>query len=414
MGSCIGRIEREFILQALFTKKIPLSVHGEKKELQGELIRLDDSGLDIKLSEDGHFSSREKVRVFFPFYGHVMTFNSEIVRNGQCITLDPPKEIYKNLQRKYERVVPPEGITASFVLANTKVVLKYPRIDDYDPVDVPEVSEGFDYSNIKNLVEDFRQKIHAMNAVESIVMFRGKEAQSLEELLVSRTGKILFVPDTEKGIPESGEYDYGRIITAATIVSLMEQTHDTLYDLERFQFEFQQKKRDGIHSEMIFPIIYHAYVTGFIRVAKEGDDDSPFTSGEFSYVNDFSRVLAYALKIFGYFKDEEKGEGEFSPEIIDVSASGLLFSHPSQELKLSLLLYNDLTLTLKVGHRRMDISSRVMRKYPEKNTSCYALQFMDIKPEDFRFLFDYVYGKDFAPEDESLWEGGAPPPELKL
>jgi hypothetical protein len=416
MGSAIGRIEREFILQTLFSKKIPLSIHGKKKEIKGDIIRLDDSSIEVQLDKDvkGLFSPRESVRVFFPYYGHIMTFNSEVLRANESITLSYPKEVYKNLQRKYERVTTPEGITASFTLSNIKVALSYPKIEEYDPVDVPEVSDDFDCSDIRRLVDDFRQKVRAMNATESIVMFRGREAQSLDELLISRTGRILFVPDTEKGIPEAGEYAYEHVITASTIMSLQEQTHDTLYDLERFQFEYQQKNHDGIHGEMYCPILYHAYVVGYVRVSREGEDDTPFSISELAYVHDFSRVLAYSLKIYGYFKDEEKGAGEFSPEIIDISASGLLFSHPSQELKLSLLLYNDVLLTLRVGHRKMNIGCRVMRKYPEKNTTCYGLQFMDIQPEDFRFLFDYVYGKDLTEEDERLWEGGAPPPELKL
>jgi hypothetical protein len=39
---------------------------------------------------------------------------------------------------------------------------------------------------------------------------------------------------------------------------------------------------------------------------------------------------------------------------------------------------------------------------------------MDIKPEDFRYLFEVVYGRSFTERDDRLWEGGAKPPEVVL
>jgi hypothetical protein len=40
--------------------------------------------------------------------------------------------------------------------------------------------------------------------------------------------------------------------------------------------------------------------------------------------------------------------------------------------------------------------------------------FMRMQPEDFRFLFEHLYGKRFSEEYEGKWEGGAPPPPLDL
>jgi len=78
------------------------------------------------------------------------------------------------------------------------------------------------------------------------------------------------------------------------------------------------------------------------------------------------------------------------------------------------MLYTDLDLTITLGHRKTKVASRVMRKYSDRHSTYFGVVFLTIQPEDFRFLFDYVYGRPFNPEEDALWEGGAEPPKIKL
>jgi hypothetical protein len=55
-----------------------------------------------------------------------------------------------------------------------------------------------------------------------------------------------------------------------------------------------------------------------------------------------------------------------------------------------------------------------MRKYKIKDIYFYGIQFLEVAPEDFRFLFEHVYGRPFADADDRFWEGGADPPELNF
>ena len=89
-----------------------------------------------------------------------------------------------------------------------------------------------------------------------------------------------------------------------------------------------------------------------------------------------------------------------------------LLSHPEKKLSELLGMYGDLKLVLKIGPRRMEIFSRVMRKYKTGGLYFYGIQFLEIEPENFRFLFDYVYGRPFSDDDDRFWEGGTEPPEL--
>ena len=105
---------------------------------------------------------------------------------------------------------------------------------------------------------------------------------------------------------------------------------------------------------------------------------------------------------------------EYSANIVDISASGLLFAHPSHELAENFVLYTDFDLIMQFDKRKMVVPSRVMRRFDEEDTHYYGILFLEMKPEDFRYLFDLIYGREFTQEDEDVWEGGSAPPTVDL
>jgi len=52
----------------------------------------------------------------------------------------------------------------------------------------------------------------------------------------------------------------------------------------------------------------------------------------------------------------------------------------------------------------MEIESMVIRKYKDKNTYYFALKFIKMTPEDFRFLFEHIYGKPYSEKSKPIWE----------
>lgn len=116
----------------------------------------------------------------------------------------------------------------------------------------------------------------------------------------------------------------------------------------------------------------------------------------------------------GYFKAEAAGDRRFEAPIIDISAAGILFAHPSDDLARELHIHADLDLTLRIAKRTISTSGRIMRKLKDAHNSYFGIIFMTMVPEDFRFLFEYLYGKPYAPKYDMSWEGGAPPPSLEL
>ena len=58
--------------------------------------------------------------------------------------MEHPEGVYKNLQRKFERVKVRNPVDVTFSLHGTKVELNFPKSDRLSPVDPPEADVTFD------------------------------------------------------------------------------------------------------------------------------------------------------------------------------------------------------------------------------------------------------------------------------
>lgn len=410
MGVKISRIEKEFILKALDDSKEPLKIHGHRIQREGLLLEMKgDEFLEVfsERRDLDVFKSGEKLRFFFSFYGHVMTFDTEVVRAGEVLTVRMPDRIMKNLQRKYERVKP-EGVHLSFAVDDMRIELDFPKSEEYIDVsdfDTADLGEWEDTEDINDLVGRFREEAAKFSDVSRIIMFRSRKPQLFNELLVASKGQILYIPDMEKpevGLPVDDEgMNYHTI---------------RLEGLDEVALEGYTIKRtgDNIYAEITCPILFQEYVVGYVYLANNRRRKRLLNREALEYVSQFSRVLSWKLQKNGYFRDGKPVPQTFSPEIVDISGAGLLFTDSSSRLNEKLLVYSDIDLYLELSERRIKIFSRVMRKYQAGPHFFYGVQFLEMEPEDFRVLFEYVYGRHFKAEDETLWEGGAAPPELNL
>ncbi len=404
MGNSISRIEREFIIKALDDNKFVLSMHGLKKEADVVILNYEEEDfVDVysKNRDLDEFEIGEKVRLFFSYYGHVMTFNSKILScDEEKVRLAYPEGILKNLQRKFERVNPPKGVGLQFTVDNVKVELRFPESGRFVRLEEHSSNGKFDTTSINKLVSDFKEIISSHCDENRITMFRDREPESFEEKLISSTGSVFFmqsiyegmtVPETKSDIP---------------VVSKEELEPEEIEQL------ISDMKRAGEYSVLYCPILYHEYTAGYIFLCNEKNKKIEVDTLE--YVYEFSKILAWSLNKNNYFSGGQTKAQQFKSQIIDISASGLLFADTSENLSDVLNIYTDINLELKINKRKMVVYSRIMRKYHNKGTTFYGVQFMDINPEDFRYLFEYVYGRVFTETDSNMWEGGSRPPTLEL
>ena len=417
MGTEMGRIEQEFILSNIIEKTLPVKLHIKKVEVEGIFLSMEDDCLFFSSSDSSisNMAIGENINFFFAFFSHTMTFSSKILKDGNPLQVTLPKHIYKNLKRKFVRILPGQEIELSFSLENARIVLDFPKTQEYESLKEGIYSEDFDLSNLKELFQQFKLKAASYADESEIVMLRGKNIESFEEKIITDTGKSLFIPDTTIPLPDNSRINSENAITTELFLD-NHGNEIVVCDKNLRQLEVMIKKKygNGIFSELYTPVIYHEYAVSYIRLYNNKTKNKPFTSSTLNFVREFSRILAYALEKQGYFSGGQLKENKFKPEIIDLSASGLLFTHPEKKLSEMLGMYGDLQLILKIGPRKIEMLSRVMRKYKIKDVYFYGIQFLEIVPEDFRFLFDYVYGRPFSDDDDRYWEGGAEPPELNF
>jgi hypothetical protein len=418
MGVGVGRIEREYILRELMDKRISLNLHGNQEEVPCTIADMQDNELTLQVAPGSplRLSEDDTVRLFFSFYEQTMTFPSRVhaVQSDEVVVAYP-ESMHKNLQRKYERVPPPTGLKVTFTFKGERIDLGYPKTDAYDPVERPQVTGDVEDLDLSSLVSTFREAVRVHCEENTIVMFRERKPATIEEKLVARSGRALYIPNTAKDLPKEPIWPEERIITKDLAQQLMEELDrsnaspgDALLELLRW------KQGRGITAELYCPIVYHEYVVGYVLCTSRGTTPQGLNQRAVEYVWQFSKVLAYALMVSGYFKKDEDAIKLYDARIIDISSSGILFAHSSEQLARSVLLYTDLDLHLKAGKRAMRLETRVMRKFRNAGLTYYGGQFMSVKPEDFRFLFDFLYGRPITPEDEATWEGGAAPPPVDL
>lgn len=418
MGIQVGRIEKEYILGSVRDKQITLKLHARQQQMEVLVKKFDTK--QIVLLPQAEFTEpleeKEALQVFFSYFGHTMTFETRVIEAGNdTIICEYPRHVVKNLERKYERVSPPDNVSIHFISKGQKIVLDFPRSEEYNPVHKPAAIDEVENTSLQGLISDFRRKVGEIVSVESIKMFRGKMPQTFEERCISRFGKILYVPQTE-----SCKFELDRIADIDIIdrAKLREQLIDegTLEKNVNFKIDsiIAEKRDADIFSELYCPILFQEYVSGYIYLMNTYDKRKTISDALIEYVDQFAKILAYSLKIHGYFKGKKAEAVEYSATIVDISASGLLFAHPSEELAENFVLYTDFDLIIQFDKRKMSIPARIMRRFEEEDTYYYGVLFLEMQPEDFRYLFDFIYGREFTAEDEDVWEGGAAPPTVDL
>ncbi|HET6486961.1 MAG TPA: PilZ domain-containing protein, partial [Spirochaetia bacterium] len=304
-------------------------------------------------------------------------------------------------------------IQVSFSLKGKSVELKFPKSERYKSLEPPEVSPEFDSDRIQEVVRIYREKMEPRVTESAIAMLRDKVPRAWEEKIIVRLGKSLWIPSTEEDFPSHDPYPDGRIITKADLVRLEQeggaQPHVITSRLANILYE---KTKQQLFSELWTPVLYNEYAVGYLRIWNTLPRRERISRELLDYQQEFAKILCYSLATNGYFRAETSTERRYEAPIIDMSASGLLFAHTSNDLVRDLMVHNDLPLSFKLEGRTMKIGARIMRKFRDAENVYFGVLFMKIEPEDFAALYQFLYGKPFDPAADGRWEGGAPPPPL--
>ncbi len=418
MGVKVGRIVKEFVFKSLLDQQIKIDLHGNKKKLSGVLVEVSESRLELEctLQDLEKLEPDEQIRVFFYLQNNYHTFEATVIekKDGRLF-LTHPEGVYKNPQRKFERIKLKTPIEVFFTLQGKRVELNFPKAERPLPEEEPEIAEDFAVAGIQRLTREFRQKMSKIVSTNDITMMRNKIPATYEEKLMATTGKILWIPSVDEDFISVDPFPEERIITKKDLIKYEESFNTPVHiinsKLGNILYEKQKKK---IFSEVYCPVLYDQYLVGYLYIANQNEMRKRISRDTIDYLYEFAKVLSYSLELNGYFTSETSGEQRYEAPIIDISAAGLLFAHTLPSLAKDLLIHTDIDLTIKFTDKKLVIGSRVRRKFKDNERCYFGVQFLNFAEEDFRYLFELLYGRPYTMEEEDRWEGGSPPPPLDL
>ncbi len=395
----VSHIEKEFLFKSVVQNEHPVRFHGVSTAGTGVIRDYNRDGVCVTLLDtidNACFSVCERIIGYFDCHGKTYAFESTVRdTRDRDIRLDCPHQLIRSLQRKFIRVKKPRDVQVLFRLPNEDINLSYPVCPEYISIDEIELSSNFRDKTLPDVINRFKKDVALRSSENTIIMFRTQKPSRFEEELVSKTGKVLFIPSTSSTLPKTDPYPEGRIITE----SIEESFEDPNYFIEGSHFEklLNEKQKLGISSEIWCPIVYYQYVVGYIYISNKNGDS--FDIGMVDYLWDFTRILAWYLKETGYFsvESEPKRAPGHEPKILDMSPGGVLFSLPRSEIRTPIREGSLFSIEIQMKKREEPIccSARVVRRFEEEESITYGTSFVNLSAQDMMNLYEVLYRRPY-------------------
>ncbi|MCL2764574.1 MAG: PilZ domain-containing protein [Treponema sp.] len=409
MATPVGRIEKEFLFKALYEEKLPVMLVRDRTEYILTLSQ--PAGHELVFYPDrplGKLKNNSKLVLLFDYRGQVIDFNTEIIsQKDDLLYCKAPDTLYKNLDRNYLRVDTPSDLKILFTFRGDRYNLTFPKISEYESIMSEDLVRTLDPRNLTGLIKQIASMLNNFADGYRIVNFKDKKPETTEERIVSETGKTLFIPSTVGFLPKTDPYPKKRIITEDLFKRYLESTGVGASYLDDNCARFLKNKfNDGIFSDAWVPILFHEYVIGYIHIWIDKQGRLPFDFSVLDNVYQYAKVLAFSLKENGYFEHGKVQNQPFEGRVLDISASGLLFSYPLGNTLLSTLLVDaELTVTIEAPNRSVHVVARIVRRFKDKSASYFGCRFLNMAPEDMRFLFEHLYGRQLDTNDATFLSG---------
>jgi c-di-GMP-binding flagellar brake protein YcgR len=409
MAIPVGRIEREFLLKVLYDDRLPVKYIKDRAEYS---LFLEQPAVDeLVFRPDRPIAKLKlhaKLPMLFDYKGQAIDFSTEVIAfRDELIVCVMPEKLHKNLDRDYLRVDAPSDMKIVFTFRGDRYNLSFPKIMEYENIQAEDVFRKNDTVDLSSLIKQITASLSNFADGYKIVSFKDKKPETVEERIVSETGKALFLPSTVGFFPKNDPYPKKRIITEEIFKRYLESTGVGIAYLEENCARFiKNKYTNGIFSDAWIPILFHEYVIGYIHIWIDKEGRLPFDFSVLDSLYQFAKVLAYSLKEHGYFEYGKMPNAPFDGKVLDISASGLLFAYPNGSNLASILLVDsDLTVTLEAPHRTISLAARIVRRFKDKSSNYYGCRFLNMAPEDMRFLFEHIYGRQIDDSDAAFLSG---------
>jgi hypothetical protein len=408
MATPVKRIEKEFLLKVLYDEQLPIMYLKNQSEYVLTLEKPTKGQMFLKADRPvAGLRARKKMDLIFDYRGQVIIFAVEVSSfKDEHIVTDEPEFLYKNLERSFSRVSTPSDMQVQFTFLGDRYSLTYPKVPEYESGEPGEFVKNLNPKNLSGLIEQMAAWIKGYANSYKLVIFKDSKPATTEERIVAETGKTLYLPSTLAAFPKGDPYPKKRLITEDMFKRYLESTGVDLKFVDEATARFIKTKFDnGIFSDAWVPVLFQEYVIGYIHIWINKEGTLPFDYDVIDTLYQFAKILAYSLKINGYFEGGKLRNEPFEGKVIDISASGLLFAYPHSTLSSSLMPDSELSVKLLAPRRSVNTNAKIVRRYKDSTQDYFGCRFLDMAPEDLRFLFEFIYGKPFTDSDASFLTG---------
>ena len=406
MATPVKNIEKELLLKTLFDEEIPVIYYKDRVEYALMLKNQAKEDMIFEVNQPiEKLKVKERIDLMFEYRGKPVAFIAEVVQiKEQEITCAMPENFYKDLDRSYSRVSVPAQMQVNFTFLGERYNLAFPKLTEYSAADIDHVFHEEGVKNLSGLIEQMAAWIKTFASNYCLVLFKDTKPSTTEERIISETGRALFLPSTREGFPLSDPFPRTRIITDDAFKRYLESTGIGAAFIDNACARFIKAKLDkNIFSDAWIPILFHEYVIGYVHLWIDVDDKPPFDYEIINTLFQLTKVLAYSLKINGYFEKGKLKNDPFEGKVIDISASGLLFAYPVSS-SISSALHPDSKLTVKITtpDRGITTEARIVRRFKDKTNGYYGCRFEKMGSDDHSYLFEFIYGKPFTDTDSDF------------
>jgi c-di-GMP-binding flagellar brake protein YcgR len=409
MATPVGRIEKEFLLLALFEQKLSVRYLKDRNEYALTLEQPAGEELVFRPNKPlGKLKPRAKLPLLFNYRGQTIDFSVELLaQKDELLFCKPPETLYKDLDRNYLRVDTPTDLKIIFTFKGDRYNLAFPKVSEYEHIGADDLARNLDPKNLSGLMKQITGTLSNFADGFKIVNFKDKKPETMEERIVSETGKTLFIPSTAEFLPKTDPYPRKRIITEEIFKRYLETTGvGATFHNENIARFLRGKLDNGIYSDAWVPILFQEYVIGYIHVWIDKQGRTPFDFSVLDNVYQSAKVLAFSLKENGYFEHGRIQSESFEGRVLDISASGLLFACPlGSSLLVTLLVDAELTVTIEAPDRTINVLARIVRRFKDKSAGYFGCRFINMAPEDTRYLFEHLYGRQIDDRDSAFLTG---------
>jgi hypothetical protein len=405
MATPVKNVEKELMLRALYDQEIPVLYYQDRVEYAFFLKKPAREEMSFQVSQpiEG-LQAKDQINLTFDYRGKAIAFNTDVMQiKEQEITCTIPDNLYKDLDRSYSRVNIPAQMDVQFTFLGDHYDLSFPKVMEYDAEELGYFLQNSDPKDLSGLIEQMATWIkHYANGYK-LVLFKDTKPSTTEERIIAETGKTLFLFSTRGTFPHSDPFPRKRIITEDMFKRYLENTGIGPALVGDACARFIKAKADnGVLSDVWVPILFHEYVIGYIHAWNDIEEKASFNFPMIDTLYQFTKVLAYSLEINGYFEKGKVRNNTFEGNVIDISVSGLLFAQHLSSVSPSLQPESKLTVKIITPQRSIIAEAVIVRCFKDSSLAYYGCQFEKMETENFKFLFEFIYGKPPADSDVML------------